>query len=190
MFSTGVSSPSFTGQDCATYYDEIMNDLVKRACQKFSQSPLRADQQDLYVDLEDVRGEADAVHRIKHKIHLDNQATTQVLAGHRGSGKSTELNQLASQLENENPQFFVVHCKALDIDLHDMDFPDVLVEIVRQLALQLREREQIKLKPGYFEDRWNRLKSALSREVSFDSVKLDAGMATIATTIKGSPDTR
>lgn len=70
-----------------------MNDLVQRIYAAFDPSPLKADNGGLYVELDDVRGEADIVKRMSVKIRLaDGEPTCQVLAGHKGSGKSTELD--------------------------------------------------------------------------------------------------
>ena len=78
-----------------------MNDLVQRIYAAFDPSPLKADNGGLYVELDDVRGEADIVKRTSVKIRLaEGEPTCQVLAGHKGSGKSTELYRLQRELES------------------------------------------------------------------------------------------
>jgi hypothetical protein len=96
----------------------------------------------------------------------------------------------------ENPtsgtdRLFVVQVQAdEELDRNDIDFPEVLVAIIRQLARQLKERAEIHLKPGYFKDRWQRLKELALSEVEFDKLDLDAGMARISSTIRNSPEAR
>ncbi len=160
----------------------------------FAPSPLRLDQQALYVNLDEVRGDSGIVHSMAQKIRLSEQPTCQVLTGHRGSGKSTELGRLRQELEQAGaggPGYFVVQVQADDeSDRNDIDFPEVLIAIVRQMAAQLRERADIALKPGYFKDRWERLKKLALSEVSFDKLDLETGMGTLSTTIKNSPEAR
>ena len=71
-------------------------DLAQRVYREFSPEPLPPDRQtDLYVDLDEVRGKMDAVSRLERTIRFaEGKPTCQVLAGHRGSGKSTELLRL------------------------------------------------------------------------------------------------
>src|ERR1022692_2493644 len=113
----------------------------------FSPSPLRPDQNALYIDLEDVRGNTGIVHRMAEKIRLADTPTCQVLTGHRGSGKSTELSRLRQALQEPTAgesRFFVVQVQADDeLDRNDIDFPEVLIAIVRQVAEHLRDREKI-----------------------------------------------
>ena len=168
-----------------------MNQSIKALYRAFSPAPLTLEQSDLYVPLDPVRGDLTVVERLAEQIRLSDQPVSQVIAGHKGSGKSTELIRLQEELENGDPRYFVVFCKAdEDIDRNDVDFPDLLIAIIRQIAKQLRDRANIELKPGYFEKRWERLKTALGSEVSFEGLKLDAGMLEIAAPIKSSPDVR
>jgi len=160
----------------------------------FAPSPLRLDQQAMYVNLDDVRGDPGMVRGMAQKIQLSDEPTCQVLTGHRGSGKSTELGRLCKDLESPiggEAGYFVVRVQADDeLDRNDIDFPEVLIAIVRQMAAQLRERKVMELKPGYFRDRWERLKKLALSEVSFEGLDLETGMATVSTTVKNSPDAR
>jgi hypothetical protein len=171
----------------------MSDDLVQRLYAAFDPAhPLRADETDLYVELDDLRGAADVVHRMASKIRLSGgKPTCQVLAGHRGSGKTTELLRLKSELESNDPKMFVVFCQADDdIDRNDVDFPDLLVAVIRQMAAQVREREGITLKPGYFKDRLRHLGKVLTSEIDFDKFDLDTGLGKLGVTLKGSPDAR
>jgi len=171
-----------------------MEELTHRVYQAFSLGPLTPEQHKLYVNLDDVRGNADVRRRLAEKIRLSAEPTYQVLAGHRGSGKSTELRMLQHDLEHPTggaDRYFVVLCQADDdIDRNDVDFPELLIAIVRQMAAQLKARANISLQPGYFKDRWERVKKLLGSEVSFEGLELEAGLLKISSAIKSSPDAR
>jgi hypothetical protein len=163
--------------------------LTRKVYQVFDPAPLRATQTDLYVDLDPVRGSPNAVAHLANRILLSNKPTCQIIAGHRGCGKSTELRRLQRSLTEKC--LFVVYCEAdEDIDRNDVDFPEVLVAVIRQVAKQLREQQGISLKPGYFRDRFDRLKKFFGSEVSLDQIDLETGLATLALTVKNSPDAR
>ena len=167
------------------------SETVKRVYQQFDPAPLPAGRTDLYVDLDEVRGSMALVHRLASRIRLASKPTSQVLAGHRGSGKSTELRRLQHDLETGTPRVFVVYVDVdQDTDLNDIDFPEVLISIVRQMAEQLRSRLGISLKPGYFVDRLERLKGLAGTEIEFDKIDLDAKLLKLSAKMKNSPDAR
>lgn len=168
-----------------------MPESLARVYQVFDPAPLLPEDEGLYVDLDEVRGTTGFVARLSKRIRLEKRPTCQIVTGHRGSGKSTELRRLQRILEEDERRFFVVFCSLdEDVDRNDVDFPDVLIAIVRQMAQQLAQRADISLAPGYFKDRWERLKEVLGREVSFERLELSAGMLKISATAKGSPDAR
>jgi energy-coupling factor transporter ATP-binding protein EcfA2 len=171
-----------------------MEELVRRVYQAFGLGPLTAGQRQLYVNLDEVRGKVDVRRRLAEKIRLSAGPTCQVLAGHRGSGKSTELRMLQHELEHPSPgadRYFVVLCEADDdVDRNDVDFPDVLIAIVRQMAAQLKAREKISLQPGYFKKRFEELKTFLGSDVNFEGLELELGLLKLSGVIKGSPDAR
>ena len=166
-----------------------MEDLIRKIYRIFDPDPLSAEEENLYVDLNEVRGSSGFVSKLVNNIKLSDEKTCQIVTGHRGSGKTTELRRLQKKLEEE--KFFVVFCEILqDIDPEDIDFPDLLISIVRNVAGQLRERAEIELKPGYFKDRWENIRGLLGREIDFESVNLNAGMLQLGMKIKGSPKVR
>ena len=93
-----------------------------------------------YVDLAPGRGEegsavADCRKRI---LFSESSDLVQLFAGHRGCGKSTELRRL--QYELEQAGYFVAYLELdADIDLEDIEPPDILLAIVRNLEAVLRE---------------------------------------------------
>jgi hypothetical protein len=76
------------------------------------------------------------------------------------------------------------------VNRNDVDFPDVLIAIVSELAKQLHDELGITLEPGYFRSRWEQLKSIFTSEVKLDQLTLQAGMAKLSATIKHSPSAR
>ena len=151
---------------------------LKRVYRAFDPAPLSEADSDLYVPLDEVRGSSGLVTRLTKTIRLSDKPTFQLLAGHIGSGKSTELRRVQAELETGDARFFTVFCQVLeDIDPNDADFPDVLMAVMRQVARQLRERLDIKLKPGYFKQRWEDLRELLGREVDFESLELETAWA-------------
>lgn len=175
-------------------FDFRMSDILKRIYDAFDPAPLHKGQQELYVDLDDVRGHSGTVAVLKQKILLSNGPSCQVLAGHRGCGKSTELWQLRQSLEKpdgEGKKFFVVQVQAeQELDTNDIDFPEVLVAIIRQIAAQFRELLGIKLAPTYLKDRLQRLWQFALSEVEFNELEWEVGMAKLSATLRGSPEAR
>jgi len=164
---------------------------LKRIYQIFDPAPLTEDETDLYVDLDKVRGSSGLVNKLAQTIRLSGKPTCQLLAGHRGSGKSTELQRLQGKLESGPEKFFTVFCEILeDIEPNDVDFPDVLIAIICQMADQFQKRLKISLKPGYFKQRWEEIKNLLGSDVDFNTVELGVGLAQFSAAIKSSPNTR
>lgn len=164
-----------------------MADEIKKIYQAFDPSPLKAEETDLYVDLDEVRGSTGLVKKLAQTIKLSETTTTQLLAGHIGSGKSTELRLLQKQLQDDG--YFVVFCQILeDIDERDADFPDVLLSMMRQMASQIKERGQIVLKPSYFQQRFEDFNELFNSKV--DLTDLINGLFNLSAAIKSSPDTR
>jgi len=170
--------------------------LTQAIYQHFSPAPVStAEAPTIYVPLDAARGNTHVVTRLARKIRLTAKWSCQVLAGHKGSGKSTELNRLQQELESPkdpaDKKFFTVFVKTDDdTDRNDVDFPDLLIAIVRQLAAQLKSREAITLTPGYFKSRLDELKKLAMSEVSFDGIDIDTGFGKIATSLKASPTAR
>ncbi len=170
-----------------------MSDLTVDVYRVFDpDEPLPPDKPDLYVELDDVRGQAAVVQRLANAIRRSADSTCQLLAGHRGSGKTTELFRLQRELETGSKErYFTVFCGAdKDVDRNDVDFLDVLAAIVRQMAEQIRERAEIELKPGLFIACWERFKHLFDNKFSFETIGLEAGMLKVTAAIKSSPDAR
>ncbi|HEX5337585.1 MAG TPA: hypothetical protein VFW53_04040 [Gallionella sp.] len=111
-------------------------DEVYRACDP--DKPLAATDS-RYVDLSEVRGTKVIAKTIARSISRcdTTQFHQQLLTGHRGSGKSTELLRLKAELERQN--FFVVYIDVEELlDLVDLDYLDVLLSIAKETENVLR----------------------------------------------------
>lgn len=148
-----------------------------------------------YVAFDNVRGEGKhALLRLTRAIR-NKPPVCRLLSGHRGGGKSTELLRLQEELEQTGPtgdKFFVVYFEAdqEDLDVSDVDFPDILLAIVRQIGLAFRKRLKVELRSNWFSRFFDDLKSLLGSEVEFQKLELDAKFAKFTAAIKYSPMAR
>lgn len=169
-----------------------MDDLRQRTYRIFDPAPLEtADQRKrLYVELDPARGDSAVVHLLGSRIELAQSRTVQLLTGHPGSGKSTELFALKADLEKKN--WFVVFTDVAragrDLDLSDLDFPELLVVVLHDLVEQI-EPLGIQLQPGYFQDLFGRFKDLLFSRWEISELGLKAGLLELSGAVR-TPDTR
>ncbi len=92
-----------------------------------------------YTDLAPGRGnDGNAVAQCQRRIVRSERPLVQLFAGHRGCGKSTELQRLQNALEEAD--YFVAYIEAhTDIDLEDTEPTDILLSVIRSLDLSLRD---------------------------------------------------
>ena len=144
-----------------------------------------------YVDWNKARGSENLLNGLSGTIKLTDGPTCQLLSGHRGCGKTTELLRLRRQLENES--YFVAYCESNDfIDLNDkVEFSEVFLAIAQQIANTAREQD-LKLEAtrlrSFFEGLWN----LLSASVTPKDVKLKGplGIFEIGFELKNNPNNR
>ena len=92
-----------------------------------------------WVDCSQARGGTDVMGLLALRIEGSSRSTSQLISGHRGCGKSTELLRLANRLEKEN--FLVVYFAAdEDIDMGDLVYTDLLLSIIKRLERTLSEK--------------------------------------------------
>lgn len=142
---------------------------------------------DVYVDLVEARGGSNPVEKLAREFRFSPEGQLcRLLTGHRGSGKSTELYQLKKRLA-ENEIFACVIPAENGIDYNDVDFPEVLLTIARELKRVLQSELDIDLGDGYFRARFDWLKNSLGAEVPLEGVM---GMLGLSSIIKESPQAR
>lgn len=121
--------------------------------------PLTGERHDpRYVDCAAARGSVNVARLIAQRIQRSEPPyySKQLFTGHRGCGKTTELFRLKHILEDDY-HFFVVYFDAqAELDIGDLDYPDVLLAIVQQVEKQLREHADIALDPTLLDEvaRW------------------------------------
>jgi energy-coupling factor transporter ATP-binding protein EcfA2 len=104
-----------------------------------------------YVDLNSARGDEDLPALIARRIRFTPAGSwhRQLLTGHRGSGKSTELKCLQGLLDQA--RFFTVYVDVEEtLDLADVEYLDVLVAIARALDETARARK-LRISPKLIE---------------------------------------
>jgi hypothetical protein len=93
-----------------------------------------------YVDLTVARGNENLAQTVALRISRTKPPRfhQQLVSGHRGCGKSTELRQLQAKLQDRG--FFVVYLDAEEtLDLGEIKYQDVLVAITKAIEEDLRE---------------------------------------------------
>ncbi|MGC9504542.1 ATP-binding protein, partial [Baaleninema sp.] len=122
-------SPMLSSPDIATVY---------RACNPSQTLNVNhPDERAYYINLAVARG-GDITNELDANITLfsPDEPTCQLLAGHIGCGKSTELWRLQSSLQNQG--FHVIYFESSqDLDMADLDVGDILLAIARQTSENL-----------------------------------------------------
>jgi hypothetical protein len=92
-----------------------------------------------YVDLAALRGE-DVVKRLRRAIALSpNKPTCQLLSGHIGSGKTTELLRLKFELEQQG--FAVIYCAADSyLQINDISLIELWLTLIKLILQQLESK--------------------------------------------------
>jgi len=103
------------------------------------EQPLKDMDDPRYVDLTEVRGIKNLARTIaKRIVRTAPDFHQQLVTGHRGCGKSTELYRLKAQLEGE--KFFTLYMDVEEmLDLGEVNYLDILLGIARATEEQLRE---------------------------------------------------
>ena len=116
------------------------------------------------------------------------ESTTQLLTGHIGSGKSTELLRLREELEQAG--FHVVYFLSdNDLEISDVEVTDILLAVARQISASL-EQAGINLKPTYFQRLFQNITETLQMPIEISDVTLSVGIAEITAQSKESIDLR
>lgn len=98
----------------------------------FQPRPLDATELATYYVQVDQERDAHLSRLVELKKALEKQNIKILFAGHRGSGKSTELNRLRNEIQE---RFFVVPFSVSDeLDIGDMDYIDLVMVMMEKLA--------------------------------------------------------
>ncbi len=143
-----------------------------------------------YVECSEERGSVGLFEGIAHTIQRAKEQTCQLLSGHRGCGKTTELFRLKQVLLTQEPRHFVVYCETNSyIDLNDVEFTDILLAIVQQLWMETHQ-QGIELDPGSLRSFVDEVKGILAAPVSPTDISFGMGIAKLGFEIKNNPNNR
>jgi len=143
-----------------------------------------------YVECNVERGSVGLLNTLARQVRRSTGRTCQLLSGHRGCGKTTELFRLQQDFLINEPRHFVVYCEADQyIDLNDTEYTDVLLAVVQQLWTDAK-REDIRLEPGKLKSFVDDLKGILTAPVEPKDIEFEVGIAKLGLEIKKNPDNR
>ncbi|MBD2439870.1 AAA family ATPase [Nostoc sp. FACHB-110] len=133
-----------------------------------------------YVDCSEVRGDGDILVEIGREILYSDRMTSQLYAGHRGAGKSTELLRLQKFLDDAG--CFVVYFPAdeEDIDPEDAQYTDILLACTRHLVEALKDSTSPTVLLNWLQERWQDLKDLALTKVSLESLSIEAQISQFA----------
>jgi nucleoside-triphosphatase THEP1 len=165
---------------------------LQKFYQACSPSPLdfgNAEARKYYIDFSSVRG-GNIIRELGRTITRlsPDKPTCQLFTGHIGCGKSTELQKLKAELEQQG--FHTVYFESSQVlEMADVDVSDILLAIARQVSDSLAAI-QIKLKPGYFMNLFREIGEILQTPVEISDVEFSVGIAKITSKTKDSPKLR
>lgn len=149
----------------------------------------KAEDRQYYIDFSKVRG-GKIIEELRRTITRlsPDEPTCQLFTGHIGCGKSTELQRLKAELEQQ--EFHTVYFESSQsLDMADVDVTDILLAIAREVSQSL-EAIKINLKPGYFQNLFAELAELLLTPTELSEVELSVGITKITTKAKDSPKLR
>ncbi len=142
-----------------------------------------------YIDFSSVRG-GNIIKELGRTIARlsPDKPTCQLFTGHIGCGKSTELQKLKTELEQQG--FHAVYFESSQVlEMADVDVTDILLAIARSVSESL-EAIQIKLKPGYFANLFTDIAELLQTPIELSEGEFTLGFAKITAKTKDSPKLR
>ncbi len=144
----------------------------------FPQAPLKDEEfEEFYVDVDRERdGHLSRVDELREKLRKENNKI--LFAGHRGSGKSTELNRMIRQIEST---YFVARFSVTrELDVIDLNYIDLVMVFMEQIAAQAEEAGLIEKSNKYIEKITNWLSEVTeikARDTGY-MVEVGAGLKT------------
>lgn len=165
-------------------------DILAALYQQFDPAhALEADEADLYVDWQREIDADDVKQRLANSIANSGPIPVcRLFTGHKGVGKTTELNRVKQRLEKRG--FFVSMLRAERwVDLQDVAAPDIAFQMVLQLVEDLAD-SGFTLARTKFGEFFKEFRDVLSAEVELKDLKLGAGPFELAVALKKVPGAR
>lgn len=150
-----------------------------------------------YVDLDEVRGDS-VVRLFEKSLRLADPEHPEVklLAGHIGSGKTSEMRRLKAQLEqvrDGSRPFLVLYLDVVEqLDLNDLDFPDLLVFVAAEVQRQLAEAKLPGFSPITSELKriWDDIRGVLGSEIRASGASFSGPFGGLALELRNRPSRR
>jgi len=158
--------------------------MLKRATQlsdffsAFPQTPLVGDEfEEFYVDVDHERdGHLSSIGQLREKVQKKNNKI--LFSGHRGSGKSTELNRMIREIESA---YFVIRFSVTrELDVIDLNYIDLVMVIMEQIAKQSEKAGFIEKNNKYIQkiENWLSEVTEIRAEDTGYMVEVGAGLKT------------
>lgn len=150
-----------------------------------------------YVDFDAVRGDG-VIQVYARSLRRADPAQPEVklLAGHMGSGKTSELYRLQAELEKETPDsrpFLVLYLDVTEkLDANDLDFPDLLVFLAAELQRELRAAEipEFSATSEWLGRLWDEFRSAVQGSVKISGAEANVPFGSVALEFRNRPTSR
>lgn len=151
-----------------------------------------------WVSFDEVRGEDSVVDTYARSLRRSRavQPDFKLFSGHRGVGKTSELFRLKAKLEHSEQgqlAFMVIYCDVSDqLDVNDLDFPDLLVFVAAQLQVQLAAAGIAGFNPVtvYIKRVWEDIRTILTSQVSLKAIEADSGFGKLSLELRNQPGAR
>ena len=145
--------------------DKNLKEAFKNAYNNFDNRPLAGETlKRFYVD----DFTKDAVNSIKTTIELSEKYRKILIIGHRGCGKSTILNKVAEELDND---FYIVSFSAGEtLNMNDVETIDILISIYLQL---LEKIDQDKIKVDQPFNRFNEIMRSVKKKLKIEEIGIN-----------------
>lgn len=165
---------------------EELRKALYRACNPSAALPAG---DPFYVDCAGERRTSHLIETLADRIRYGDGKSTQLLCGHPGSGKTTELFRLQHSLQDAQ---FVVYMDADKVlDMQDVGAPEVLLSIAAEVWDAFHERTPIALRTGGLGSLLQELSRVFSVSGEFDiEAPIPAMLGKLKATLKYDPKQR
>lgn len=168
----------------------MKEDLIKHIFNVFDPQEVLPPDDPRYVECSIERGSVGLLSTLAHTIRRADGCTYQLLSGHRGCGKTTELRRLQHELLKKKPLHFVVYCEADKYTaMNDVEYTDVILAVMQQIWLDAKSMG-ISLESGRLKSFIEDLKGILTAPIEPKDVEIDAGITKLTFDIKKNPNNR
>lgn len=133
--------------------------------QNFRSEPIKLSEFDeLYVNADEGRGKP-VKNRFQRYLQRDSGGSMKFLfVGHKGCGKSTELNRLQKNLTDD---FVILNFSVVkELDIANISYIEIFIAVMEKLFEFLQETPQIKIAPEFIENISNWVQTKEMQEIS------------------------